>query len=287
MSTGVSVRDRSWRMRRAGGSLLTYLAAIALGLFSVFPLLWMLLTSLKPEAEIITAEPVFWPSDLQWHRYVDVLDRGFATYLRNSLVVTVATTALGVLVSVFAGYALAWFRLPFRRYLLIVVLATQMFPMVVLIIPFFIVMRDLGLLGSLWGLVIAYLSFTTPLAVWILRGFFMGVPAELEQAALVDGCTRFGALWRIILPLAGPGIAACAIFSWIAAWNEFLFALTFVKEDSLRTLPLALQAFVGRATTDHGSIMAASVLFTLPVVAFFLLVHKKLTTGMVAGAVKG
>lgn len=276
-----------WRLRRSGTTFLTYLAALALGLFSVFPLLWMLLTSLKPQSEIISAEPVFWPSDFQWGRYADVLESGFATYLRNSLLVTTATTVLGVLVSIFAGYALARFRIPLRRYLLVVVLATQMFPMVVLIIPFFIVMRDLGLLGSLWGLVIAYLSFTTPLAVWILRGFFLGVPEELEQAALVDGCTRFGAMWRVILPLAGPGIAACAIFSWIAAWNEFLFALTFVKDDSLRTLPLALQAFVGRATTDHGAIMAASVLFTLPVVLFFLFVHKRLTTGMVAGAVKG
>jgi len=277
----------AWRIRQAGVKALIYAAAAALAVFSLFPLLWMLLTSVKPRAEIISPEPVFWPSDIRWENYLRVLEADFTTYLRNSLLVTSATTLLGVLVAIFAGYALARFRMPLRRYLLVIVLATQMFPMVVLIIPFFIVMRDIGLLGNLWGLVIAYLSFTTPLAVWILRGFFMGIPDELEQAALVDGCTRFGAMWRVILPLAGPGIAACAIFSWIAAWNEFLFALTFVKEDSLRTLPLALQAFVGRAATDHGAVMAASVLFTLPVVVFFLLVHKKLTTGMVAGAVKG
>ncbi|MGH8777321.1 MAG: carbohydrate ABC transporter permease [Jiangellaceae bacterium] len=275
------------RRRRVASTVLTYAGAIAVALFAVFPLLWMLLTSVKPDSEIITPDPVWWPSSFQWDRYGRVLDAGFATYFRNSLIVTAATTVIGVLVAMFAGYALARFRLPLRRYLVLVVLATQMFPLAVLIIPLFIVMRNLELLDSLVGLVIAYLAFTTPLAVWILRGFFLSVPNELEEAALIDGCTRFGAMWRIILPLAGPGIAACAIFSWIAAWNEFFFALTFIKADHLRTLPVGLTQFAGRDAVDHGAIMAASALFTLPVVVFFLFVHKKLTTGLVAGAVKG
>jgi multiple sugar transport system permease protein/N,N'-diacetylchitobiose transport system permease protein len=275
------------RRRRLGASLATYLAAVVVGLFAVFPLVWMVLTSLKPDHEIVTPEPVWWPSEFEWGRYGRVLDAGFTTYLRNSLLVAVGTTGLGLLVSIFAGYALARFRLPLRRYLVMVVLATQMFPVVVLLIPFFIVMRNLGLLGSLWGLVIAYLAFITPLMIWILRGFFLSIPDDLEDAAMVDGCTRFGAMWRIIMPLAGPGVAAVSIFAWIAAWNEFLFALTFIRSDSLRTLPVGLTQFAGRDATDNGAIMAASVLFTLPVVLFFLLVHKKLTTGLVAGAVKG
>jgi ABC-type glycerol-3-phosphate transport system permease component len=269
------------------GRLGTYLGALLLGTFAVVPLYWMFVTSIKPRAEIITREPVFWPSTAEWHRYVSLLERGFTTYLTNSLLVTLSVTVLGRAVAALAGYSLARFDLPLKRYLLLVVLSTQMFPMVVLIIPFFTVMRSLDLLDSLVGLVIAYLSFTTPLAVWILRGFFRGIPEELEQAALVDGCTRFQAMRKVVLPLAGPGLASCGIFVFIAAWNEFLFALTFVKADAQRTLPVALTSFVGRAGADHGAIMAISVLFTLPVVVFFLVVHKRLTAGMVAGAVKG
>jgi ABC-type glycerol-3-phosphate transport system permease component len=280
-------RERSWRPRTVATRAGMYAMAVVLTVFSVFPLVWMALTSIKPRSEILTAEPVFWPSAPVWSRYADVIERGFATALVNSLVVTLSTVALGLLVAVLAGYTLARFDLPFKRYLLMVVLATQMFPLVVLIIPLFIVMRRLDLLGSYTGLVISYLSFTTPLAVWILRGFFQSIPEDLEAAALVDGCTRFGAIRRVVLPLAGPGIAACSIFTFISAWNEFLMALTFIQDDNRYTLPVALTSFAGRAATDYGAIMAFSVLFTIPVVIFFLSVHRRLTGGMIAGAVKG
>lgn len=278
---------RRSRRRALAGSVGWYATAALLAVFSVFPLLWMAVTSIKPRSQILSSVPILWPSSPDWSRYADVVERGFGTALRNSLVVTLTTVALGLLVSVFAGYALARFDLPFKRYLLILVLSTQMFPLVVLIIPLFAVMRRLELLGSFTGLVISYLAFTTPLAVWILRGFFQSIPEDLEAAALVDGCTRFGAIRRVVLPLAGPGVAACAIFTFIAAWNEFLMALTFLQDDSRFTLPVALTAFSGRAATDYGGIMAFSVLFTLPVVVFFLLMHRRLTTGMVVGAVKG
>ncbi|MFA9429499.1 carbohydrate ABC transporter permease [Egicoccus sp. AB-alg2] len=278
---------RRSRAKRRAGRVATYLVAAVVGLFSVFPLFWMVLTSIKPRAEIVTRDPVFWPSEFQWERYGDVLARGFTTYLGNSLFIATTVTVIGVLVAALAGYSLARFDLPLKRYLLLVVLATQMFPVVVLLIPFFAVMRQLDLLNSYTGLIITYMSFSIPLAIWILRGFFRGIPDELEDAALVDGCSRFGAMWRIVLPLAGPGIAACSIYVFIAAWNEFLFALTFTSSDDMRTLPVALQAFIGRDATDHGAIMAASTLFTLPVVSFFLFVHKRLTEGMVSGAVKG
>jgi ABC-type glycerol-3-phosphate transport system permease component len=279
--------DRRARLRRRTGRAGIYLAALVVGLFSVFPLFWMVLTSVKPRREIVTREPVFWPSTFDWDRYGEVLARGFTTYLGNSLFIAGVVTVIGVLVAALAGYSLARFNLPLKRYLLLVVLATQMFPVVVLLIPFFAVMRQLDLLNTYTGLIVTYMSFSVPLAIWILRGFFRGIPDELEEAALVDGCSRFGAMWRIVLPLAGPGIAACSIFVFIAAWNEFLFALTFTSSDSMRTLPVALQAFIGRDSADHGAIMAASTLFTLPVVGFFIFVHRRLTEGMVAGAVKG
>ncbi|MDQ1514579.1 MAG: N,N-diacetylchitobiose transport system permease protein, partial [Actinomycetota bacterium] len=254
---------------------------------AVAPFVWMVLTSVKPEGEILRRTPTLWTAHPQFGRYSDVLHAGFARALRNSLIVATGTTVAGVAVAALAGYALARFDLPLRRYLLLMVMGVQMFPLVVLIIPLFVVMKALGLLDSWLGLVVAYLSFTTPLAVWLLRSFFETIPRDLEEAAMTDGASRFGAMVKVIFPLAGPGLAATAIFSFIAAWNEFLFALTFVKKENLRTLPVALASFVGRSQADWGLIMAASVLFTVPVVLFFLAVHRRLTTGMVAGSVTG
>jgi ABC-type glycerol-3-phosphate transport system permease component len=273
--------------RRPATTIAIYGAAIVVGLFAVAPFAWMFLTSLKPDGEILSRTPKLWTAHPQFGRYSDVMRAGFATALRNSLIVATGTTVAGVAVAALAGYALARFDLPLRRYLLLMVMAVQMFPLVVLLIPLFVVMKTLGLLDSWLGLVIAYLSFTTPLAVWLLRSFFATIPRDLEEAAMSDGATRFGAMVRVIFPLAGPGLAATAIFSFIAAWNEFLFALTFLKKESLRTLPVALSAFVGQEQADWGLIMAASVLFTVPVVIFFLAVHRRLTTGMVAGSVTG
>ncbi|MDP9023257.1 MAG: carbohydrate ABC transporter permease [Actinomycetota bacterium] len=274
-------------IRRTVGRVGIAVSAVAVGLFAVFPFLWMILTSVKPRPEILTATPIFIPSELVLERYVDVLRRGFATYLRNSLIVAVTTTVAGVSVAALAGYSLARFKLPLRRYLVLVVLSTQMFPIAALIIPLFIVMRNLGLLDSLLGLVVTYMAFTTPLSIWILRGFFLGIPEELEEAAMVDGATRVGAMLRVVLPLAGPGLAAVGVFAFIAAWREFFVALTFITDEQTYTLPVALARFEGLAHIDWGGIMAASVLFTLPVVVFFLFVHRRLTQGMIAGSVKG
>ena len=273
--------------RRPAATAAIYVAAVVVGLFAVAPFAWMLLTSLKPDGEILRKTPSLWTAHPQFHRYSDVMHAGFARALRNSLIVATGTTVAGVAVAALAGYALARFDLPLRRYLLLMVMAVQMFPLVVLLIPLFVVMKALGLLDSWLGLVIAYLSFTTPLAVWLLRSFFETIPRDLEEAAVIDGATRFGAMIKVIFPLAGPGLAATAIFSFIAAWNEFLLALTFLKKPGLRTLPVALSAFVGQEQADWGLIMAASVLFTVPVVIFFLAVHRRLTTGMVAGSVTG
>jgi ABC-type glycerol-3-phosphate transport system permease component len=264
-----------------------YTAVTGVGVFAVAPFAWMLLTSIKPDGEITRFPPVLWPSEPTLSRYGEVFDAGFTRALRNSLVVAGATTVAGVTVAALAGYALARFTLPLKRFLLLGVMSVQMFPMVVLIIPLFAVMGRLGLLDSWTGLVVAYLSFTTPLAVWMLKSFLETIPKEMEEAAMSDGATRMGAMVRVVLPLAGPGLAATAIFSFIAAWNEFLFALTFVKEESAKTLPVMLQSFVGRSQADWGLIMAASVLFTLPVIGFFLAVHRRLVEGMVSGSVTG
>ncbi len=277
--------------RRPAATLAVYAAALAVGLFAVAPFLWMVLTSVKPDGEILSRTPSLWTARPQFGRYADVLDAGFARALLNSLKVAAGTTVAGVAVAALAGYALARFDLPLRRYLLLMVMGVQMFPLVVFIIPLFVVMKVLGLLDSLLGLVIAYLTFTTPLAVWLLRSFFETIPKELEEAAMIDGATRFGAMVRVIFPLAGPGLAATAIFSFIAAWNEFLFALTFTASGdySARTVQPAIASFSGRTQFEEpwGSIMAASVVVTVPLVVLVLVFQRQILAGLTSGAVKG
>lgn len=265
-----------------------YACALALTVFALFPIYYVLVTSLKPRSEIYTRTPDLWPNDPQWHQYTRVLGEGHVgRALLNSLIVAGVTTLICVVVAGMAAYALARLEVPFRRTLLLLILTTQMFPLVVLIIPLFVLMRNAELIGTYQGLIIAYLAFSIPLAIWIMRGFIVTIPEELEHAAMIDGATRVGAMFRVILPIAGPGIAATATLSFIAAWNEFMLALTFMNEEEKKTLPLILQQFVGRGDIDWGAVMATSVIYTMPVVIFFMLLRKRLMLGFTAGAVKG
>jgi ABC-type glycerol-3-phosphate transport system permease component len=273
-----------WMLRRGW----LYVCALAISAFALFPIYYVVITSLKPRSEIYTRTPDLWPSDPQWHQYTRVLGEGHVgRALVNSLVVAGVTTVICVVVAGMAAYALARLEVPLRRTLLMLILTTQMFPLVVLIIPLFVLMRNADLIGTYQGLVIAYLAFTVPLAIWIMRGFIVTIPEELEHAAMIDGATRVGAMFRVILPIAAPGLVATATLSFIAAWNEFMLALTFMNTEEKKTLPLVLQQFVGRGDVDWGAVMATSVVYTLPVVIFFLLLRKRLMHGMTAGAVKG
>jgi ABC-type glycerol-3-phosphate transport system permease component len=265
-----------------------YVCALAISAFALFPIYYVVITSLKPRSEIYTRTPDLWPSDPQWDQYTRVLGEGHVgRALLNSLIVAGFATVICVVVAGMAAYALARLEVPFRRTLLMLILTTQMFPLVVLIIPLFVLMRNADLIGTYQGLVIAYLAFTVPLAIWIMRGFIVTIPEELEHAAMIDGATRAGAMFRVILPIAAPGLVATATLSFIAAWNEFMLALTFMNQEERKTLPLVLQQFVGRGDVDWGAVMATSVIYTLPVVIFFLLLRKRLMHGMTAGAVKG
>jgi ABC-type glycerol-3-phosphate transport system permease component len=273
-----------WMLRRGW----LYACALAISAFALFPIYYVVITSLKPRSEIYTRTPDLWPNDPQWHQYTRVLTEGHvARALMNSLIIAGATTLICVVVAGMAAYALARLEIPLKRTLLMLILTTQMFPLVVLIIPLFVLMRNADLIGTYQGLVVAYLAFTVPLAIWIMRGFIVTIPEELEHAAMIDGATRVGAMFRVILPIAGPGLVATATLSFIAAWNEFMLALTFMNTEEKKTLPLVLQQFVGRGDVDWGAVMATSVIYTLPVVIFFLLLRKRLMLGMTAGAVKG
>lgn len=273
-----------WWLKRGWmyGAMLVFTA------FALFPVYWVAITSLKPRSEIYTKTPDLWPSDPQWSRYPDVLGEGHVgRALVNSLIVAGATTIICLIVGALAAYALTRFDIPLRRTLMMLVLITQMFPLVVLVIPLFVLMREADMLGTYWGLVAAYLAFTVPLAIWVMRGFLVTIPEELEHAARIDGATRFGAMWRVILPLAAPGLATTAVLCFLEGWKEFMLALTFMNDETRKTVPVVLQSFVGRGDTDWGSIMATSVLYTLPVAVVFLILRKHLMRGTTAGAVKG
>jgi ABC-type glycerol-3-phosphate transport system permease component len=265
-----------------------YAAMVAIAAFALFPVYWVVITSLKPRSEIYTRTPDLWPSDPQWSQYPRVLGEGHVgRALLNSLIVASGTMVICLIVGAMAAYALARWRVRLTHVLLMLVLMTQMFPLVVLVIPLFVIMRKAGLLGTYWSLIVTYLAFTVPLAIWVMRGFIMSIPEELEYAARIDGATRFGAMVRVVLPLAAPGLATCAVLSFLEGWKEFLLALTFINDEDHKTVPLVLQSFVGRGDTDWGAVMATSVIYTLPVALVFVLARKHLMTARTGGAVKG
>jgi ABC-type glycerol-3-phosphate transport system permease component len=252
------------------------------------PFLWMVSTSLKDPAEVVLRDPTIIPRSLAVQNYVDAFNRGnFSRYMVNSVVVALAVTLLSLILATLSGYAFARFRLFGGKAILLGILATQMFPAILLAIPLYILIRNLGLLNSLVGLVLVYTTFALPFCVWMMRNYFLSIPRDLDESAMVDGATRLQALWSVVLPVAMPGIAATGIFSFILSWNEFLYANTFISSADLRTLPVGLQSLIGEFTTDWGLLMAGAVITTMPIVIIFFFVQRRLTQGLASGAVKG
>lgn len=270
-------------LRRVGVPVLALAGCVLL----VFPFLWMISTSLKGPAELNDHDPALIPHHVDTSSYHEVLVRAsFGHYFLNSCVVAFGTTVLSVAVACLAGYAFARFRLPGGKALLLGILATQMFPSILLAIPLYVTLRSLHLLDSHLGLILVYTTFAVPFSVWMLRNYFLNVPRELDEAAMVDGCTRLQALWRVVLPMARPGIAAVAVFNIILAWDEFLYANTFLNTESKRTLSVGLQSLIGEYSTNWGLLMAGTVVTAVPIVVLFLFFQRSLTQ-MVGGAVKG
>jgi N,N'-diacetylchitobiose transport system permease protein len=214
-------------------------------------------------------------------------DGGFGQYLRNSIVVAIGAVVFSSVLALLAAVAVSRFTFRFRKSILVLVLMVQMVPLEALVIPLFLQMRTLGMLNSLLGLTIVYIAFSLSFAIWMLRGFVAAVPVELEEAAYLDGASGGRMFWKILLPLVAPGVVATSVFSFITAWNEFIFALTFLQQSAKYTVPIGLQKFFGENTTDWGAVMAASTLITLPVIVFFVLVQRNLSSGLTAGSVKG
>ncbi|NLT47677.1 MAG: carbohydrate ABC transporter permease [Clostridiales bacterium] len=260
--------------------------------FAVFPFVWMLSTSFKPATEIYTANPSFIPQDPTIEGYKDMIfsqSRNFnlLNWAKNSVIVSVATTFFSLVIAALGGYGMSRFRFAGRAALGYIILMTQVLPGSLLIIPLYVILNSLGLLDSLAALVIAYTTFSVPFCTWMMKGFFDTIPRSLDEAASVDGCGKLRTYLTVILPLTIPGLVATGIFSFIAGWNEFMFASIFVQKYGNWTLPVGIaETAVGQYSTNWTNLMAGGVLIALPVVILFLLLQKHLVSGMTAGAVK-
>ncbi|HEY5876260.1 MAG TPA: carbohydrate ABC transporter permease [Ilumatobacteraceae bacterium] len=273
------------RTKRAGINA----AGIVVAGIALFPVYWMVLTSFKRNSEVRTLTPQFVPKHPTLENYRRVFERDFFwTAMRNSALVTATVVVLALSIAFLAAVAISRFRFRGRITFVIIVLAIQMIPAEALIISLFQVLDGRDLTNRIIGLSLTYLIFVLPFTIWTLRGFVGGVPLELEEAAQVDGASRFGAFMRVTLPLVAPGLVATGIFAFILAWNEFIFALVLMNRPETQTAPVWLQAFnEGARGTDWGGVMAGSTVMALPVVIFFLIVQRRVTAGLTAGAVKG
>jgi N,N'-diacetylchitobiose transport system permease protein len=275
----------SRRVKRIGVNI----AGLVVTAIALFPVYWMVLTSFRRNSEILTLTPSFAPTNATLNNYRAVFERDyFWTAMRNSALVTLTVVFLALAVGFLSALAIARFRFRGRTVFIIVVIAIQMVPAEALIISLFQVLDGRELTNRIIGLSLTYLIFVLPFTIWTLRGFVSGVPLELEEAARVDGASRFGAFMRVTLPLVAPGLVATGIFAFILAWNEFIFALVIMNRPETQTMPVWLQAFnEGARGTNWGGVMAGSTVLALPVVVFFLIVQRKVTAGLTAGAVKG
>ncbi|GAB3404496.1 ABC transporter permease subunit [Schumannella luteola] len=281
------------RRRRIRPSSIVFSAiAVIIFLLSVFPVYWMVNSSFLPNNLVRGAEPHFFPDEFTLRNYALVLfgdtRTPFLPALLNSLGSTLITVGVALVFAFLAALAVTRFRFKGRRAFIIAILVVQMIPGEAMIISTYRLLEGWNLLNSIIGLSLVYVATVLPFTIWTLRGFVNGVPAELEEAAMIDGCSRAGAFWRVTFPLLAPGLIATGVFGFIQAWNEFVFALVVMSDDSAHTLPVWLRTFVqANTTTNWAAIMAGSTLVAIPVVVFFMLVQGRMTSGLVAGAVKG
>ncbi|CAL9451654.1 Diacetylchitobiose uptake system permease protein DasC [Streptomyces sp. enrichment culture] len=275
------------RFTRRPGRTAAEATALVVAAVVAFPLYWMVLSAFKPAGEIRSDEPRPWTSAPTLDSFRRVFgQQDFGRYFLNSVVVAVAVVIASAFIAFLAATAVTRFRFRLRTTLLIMFLVAQMVPVEALTIPLFFVMRDLGQLNTLWSLILPHIAFSLPFAIWMLRGFVKGVPEALEEAAYMDGASRARFLWQILFPLVLPGLVATSVFSFISAWNDFLFAKSFIISDiSQSTLPMALLVFYKPDDPDWGGVMAASTVMTIPVLVFFVLVQRRLVSGL-GGAVK-
>ncbi|HET9490074.1 MAG TPA: carbohydrate ABC transporter permease [Methylomirabilota bacterium] len=276
------------RARRALGRGLLYVGAALLVFQAAFPFLWMASTSLKPPVEVFAQPPSFMPEAPTWENFARLFtSTNFLIYFQNSVTVSGLVVLLTMMVAAAGAYSLTRYRYPGREQIAGLILCTYMFAPIMIVIPFFILVKRIGIENTHLALVLAFASFCLPFALWLLRAFFATIPVELEEAALVDGADRWRAVVHVVLPLALPGLIATGIFTFVLAWNDYIFARILIASDELKTLPVGVQDLFHSALIDWGLIMAAGMLITIPALAFFVGVQRHLVAGWGSGGLKG
>lgn len=273
---------RWWRSTFSYGALA--LAAV----FALFPIAWMVTVSLRPNGEIFTVPPRWLPSTPTLDAYAQLV--GSSTYMRffvNSYVVALVVTVVSLFLALLAGYSFSRFRYAGGRFLQLFIIGTQMVPPISLIIPYFLLIVSLGIYDSYPALIVTYASFCLPFATLMMTSYFDSIPLDLEEAAMVDGCTRLGSLWRVLVPLTIPGLVATGVYSFLLSWNEFLFAITLTQSEGMRTVPVGIALLMGEHAFEWNVIMALSALGSVPLFVIFIFLQRYLITGLTAGAVKG
>jgi multiple sugar transport system permease protein len=280
-------------MKKSSHRLLIYIVLIISLIVNLFPIYWMIINSLKDNQEILTGKSLFFPSNIRWINYRDLWRNiNFGLYLRNSFIVCGLTTIFAMCLATPAGYSLSRFRFFGKRAINDSILATQMIPGIMFLIPIYLMfvkfheITRIQLIGTFPGLIFVYSTFFVPFSVWILQGFFASIPVDIEEAALIDGCSRFRIFWNIAVPLARPGIIATAIYIFLTAWDELMFAWVLTNANTM-TIPVGIRLFVGNYQNRYDLMMAAATVATLPVLVAFFLLQKHIIRGLTAGAVKG
>jgi ABC-type glycerol-3-phosphate transport system permease component len=271
-----------------GIRLLVYAGIVILVVVAIFPFLWMTISSVKTLGELYTVPPAWFPEVLTLENYKKVLfASNIPRYFLNSVVISIGSTFIALMLAIFASYGLARFRFRGKAATQAFILIGQLLPTAAILVPLFITLRFFGLVNSYLGLILVYTIITLPLSVWMLTSYFRAIPVELEEAAIIDGASRLGILFRITLPLSAPGLVAIIVYAFVTTWNEFIFALVFAQDYRVKTLPIGIAEFSTEFNVDWGAVMAASVIMTLPIAILFMLMQKMFVGGLTAGAVKG
>jgi ABC-type glycerol-3-phosphate transport system permease component len=275
-------------MKAGSRSIWIYGPVAVIVFITVFPFLWMTVSSFKLQVELYSLPPTWLPEMPTWQNFSKVLfESNIPRYFVNSCIVSIGSTALALVFAIPAAYGFARFSFRGKSLWQVFVLVSHLLPTAALIVPLYVLLGAIDQLNTLVGLILVYLVLTLPLSIWMLTGYFKSIPVELEEAAIIDGASRFGVLMRIMLPLSLPGIVVIVLYAFVATWNEFIFALSFATDVRVKTLPIGLAEFSTEYDTDWGAIMAASVIMTLPIAALFFGLQRLFVGGLMSGAMKG
>lgn len=282
--TAAGVTYRTPKKKRTGWNILGLITALIMG----FPVYWMIITALRPSQEILSYHQKLYPSSVTLNQFKRAMDMpNFWDNVKSSVIISAFSVVIAIGIGLLAAYAIGRFRFWGRRGLIITLLVVQLIPATSMLIPIYIQLNKAGGLNEYWGVIVVYAATTLPFSVWMLRGFIVNIPKELEESAMVDGCSQMSAFRRVVLPLLAPGLVAASIYALMTAWNEYLFAYVLLQDNDKYTLSVWLLNFTTQRGTDYGALMAGSILIAMPVVIFFLFVQRKVASGLTAGAVKG